>query len=237
MASEIKQDLILSGFVPTVEKCKWVPVQSIQFLGANTNSKECHLTVSEARVEKALKGLTDIEADLKSKGKVFVKKVASFVGQIISISIVIGHVSLIMTKSLSVDICKASTCFSMIILSDESKEQLKIWQQNIRYLNCKRMFGANRCSKIIYRDASSSGYAGFQVSTINKVVHGMWSPDETVKSSTWRELSAVYRVLRSLVVTIKNSKVKWYSDNAAVCFEGINENAFTANCVRYILKE
>ena len=55
------------------------------------------------------------------------------------------------------------------------------------------------------------------ISTINKVVHGMWSPDETVKSSTWKEISAVYRLLRSLVDTIKNSKVKWYSDNASVC--------------------
>ena len=88
-------------------------------------------------------------------------------------SIVIGHVSLIMTKSLSFDICKDSTWFSVIIVFDESEEQLKSWQQNIIHLNCKRRFCANRCSKIIYSDASSSGYAGFQVSTINKVVHGM----------------------------------------------------------------
>ena len=39
-------------------------------------------------------------------------------------AIVIGHVALIMTKSLSVDICKAITWFSLIKLSDESKEQL-----------------------------------------------------------------------------------------------------------------
>ena len=134
----------------------------------------------------------------------------------------------------------------MIILSDESKEQLKFWQQNIRHLNCKRMFCANRCSKIIYSDARSSGYAGFQVSTINKVVHGMWSPDETVKSSTWRELSVVYGVLRSLVGTIKNSKVKWYSDNAAVCsmvskesmklhLQQIAYDIFSV-CVRYSIK-
>ena len=124
------------------------------------------MTVSEARVEKALKGLSDIDADLRSKGNVFV------------------HFSLMITKSLSVDICKASTWFSVIILSEENKEQLKFWQQKIRHLNCKRMMCGNSYSKIIYSEASSSGYAGFQVSTINKVVHGMWSQDETVKSST-----------------------------------------------------
>ena len=132
-------------------------------------------------------------------------------------AIVIGHVALIMTKSLSVDIYKASTWFSLIILSDESKEQLNFWQQNIRSINRKKMFCINKCSKMIFSDASASGFAGFQVSTVNKVVHGIWSPDEMVKSSTWRELFAVYKVSRSLVDSIKNSKVKWYSDNAAVC--------------------
>ena len=84
-------------------------------------------------------------------------------------------------------------------------------------MNRKKLFYINTCSKMIFRDANASGFAGFQVSTLNKVVHGIWSPDEMVKISTWGELFAVYKVLRSLVDTIKNSKVKWYSDNAAVC--------------------
>ena len=52
---------------------------------------------------------------------------------------------------------------------------------------------------------------------LNGVSHGMWAPEEVSKSSTWRELSAVHRVLQSFAKSLRNSKVKWYSDNAAVC--------------------
>ena len=217
MALDIKQDLILSGFVPKVEKCLWVPVQSLRFLGANIDSRESYLTIPENRIEKTLNTLAEIKRDVESREKVFVRKIASFVGQIISMAIVIGNVSLIMTKSLSYDIKEANTWFSCIILSEESKVQLEFWQENIKHLNCKRMFSVHSFSKIIFSDASSTGLAGYQVAILNGVSHGMWAPDEVLKSSTWRELSAVHRVLHSFAKSLRNSKVKWYSDNAAVC--------------------
>ena len=210
-----------------------MPVQSLQFLGSNIDSKECQLTIPETRIEKVLKVLNEINSDLKARGKVFVKKVASFVGHIISMTIVIGHISPIMTKSLSVDITKVNTWCSCIILSEESKEQLKFWQQNIRYLNCKKMFSVSSFSQIIYSDASATGYAGYQIYTLNKAVHGMWSPDEIVKSSTWRELSAVYRVLRSLVDSLKYSTVK--CGHLLYCFKRIDEKTFTRDSVTYFL--
>ena len=37
---EIKQDLILSGFVPKFEKSLWGPVQSLRLVGANIDSRE-----------------------------------------------------------------------------------------------------------------------------------------------------------------------------------------------------
>ena len=132
-------------------------------------------------------------------------------------AIVIGNVSLIMTKSLSYDIKEDNTWFSCIILSKESKVQLEFWQENIKLLNCKRMFSVHSFSKIIFSDASSTGFAGYQVAMFNVVSHGMWAPDEVLKRSTWRELSAVHRVLQSFAKSLRNSKVKWYSDNAAVC--------------------
>ena len=122
-----------------------------------------------------------------------------------------------MTKSLSYDIKDANTWFSCIILSEESEVQLEFWQENIKHLNFKRMFSVHSFSKIIFSDASSTGFAGYQVAMLNGVSHGMWAPVEVLKSSTWRELSAVHRVLHSFAKSLHNSKVKWYSDNAAVC--------------------
>ena len=69
------------------------------------------------------------------------------------------------------------------------------------------MFCIIKCSTMIFSDASASGFAGFQVSTLNKIVDGIWSPDEMVKSSTWRELFAFDKVLRSSVDSIKTGRL------------------------------
>ena len=37
-----------------------------------------------------------------------------------------------------------------------------------------------------------------------------------VKSSTWRELCAVFRVLRSLIHLLSNQRVKWFTDNTNI---------------------
>ena len=46
--------------------------------------------------------------------------------------------------------------------------------------------------------------------------YGQWSPEEAIQSSTWRELSAVYRVLHSMAAKLRNSRVRWFTDNQNV---------------------
>ena len=64
----------------------------------------------------------------------------------------------------------------------------------------------------MYSDTSGTGFTGYEVGTINGVSHGTWSAEEAVKSSTWRELCAVFRVLRSLVHALSNQRLKWFTD-------------------------
>ena len=45
-----------------------------------------------------------------------------------------------------------------------------------------------------FSDASCSDYAGYEVNMIKGVSHGMWSEEEDLKSSEWKELVAVIRV-------------------------------------------
>ena len=54
------------------------------------------------------------------------------------------------------------------------------------------------------------------MSTVNGIAHGQWTAEESVQSSTWPELVAVYRVLRSLCHILSMHKVKRYSDNQAI---------------------
>ena len=77
------------------------------------------------------------------------------------------------------------------------------------------MFSAG-VTRVVYSDASSTGYGGYTVELGPEYAHGQWSADDLVLSSTWRELKAVYNVLQSFAPKLKGHAVKWFSDNQAV---------------------
>ena len=60
---------------------------------------------------------------------------------------------------------------------------------------------APRQSRIVYTDA---GYGGYTVEHGLHVAQGSWLPKEAAKSSTWRELVAVLRVLVSIAPKLQN---------------------------------
>lgn len=216
MSIEIKQDLLFSGFIPNAEKSVWSPVQILPFLGTLLNSYDGQLSIPDTRLSKVKSTISNILADLKVHRRVGVRKLASLVGQIISMSVVIGHVSQIMTRCLSIDIVRAFSWDSYIGLSQESLYQMEFWQSTIDSINSKNIFESYRCTKVVYSDASSTGFAGYIVTAADDISHGSWSAEESLKSSTWRELVAVLRVIKSLVHLLVNHRVKWFTDNQGV---------------------
>jgi ribonuclease HI len=70
--------------------------------------------------------------------------------------------------------------------------------------------------KIVCTEASSFACAGFTVETYTRVVHKMWSSEEALKSSTYRELKAVLLALFSLQEVFQNRLVNIYTDNQNV---------------------
>ena len=216
VSSEIKNDLLLSGFVPNAEKSIWVPVQILEYLGVVLNSILGIMYIPERRLRKAKDTINELMLAFKEHRRVPVRKLASIVGQIISMSLVLGHVAQIMTKHLSIDIVQAHHWDSYVTISQESFEQLQFWRDNIELTNSRNVFESHTCSKVVYSDASHTGFSGYEISTINGISHGVWNSEEANKSSTWRELEAVYRVLCSLGHILAHKRVKWFSDNQGV---------------------
>jgi hypothetical protein len=131
-------------------------------------------------------------------------------------SVVLGNISLIMTKFLSIDIAAAPHWDYYIKISQESKEQINFWYNELESLNYKRLFVQPSSTRVVYSDASSYAFGGYEVNTPHSIAHGTWSPDETSRSSTWRELTAVVRVLKSLAHVLRGNRVKWFTDNQSV---------------------
>ena len=68
----------------------------------------------------------------------------------------------------------------------------------------------------MYSDASDTGFGGYMVEHGPSTAFGQWSPEEAAQSSTWRELTAVYRVLHSMAAKLRDSHVRWFTDNQNV---------------------
>ena len=74
--------------------------------------------------------------------------------------------------------------------------------------------------RVAYTDASNTGYAGYTVQHGCHIAHGLWLPEEAVKSSTWQEIQAICMVLEALKSKLSNERVQWFTDNQNVASVG-----------------
>ena len=215
-AGEVKSDLIRSGFVPKADKSLWEPTRCLVWLGTYINTESGYYKIPDNRIDKLLHTLRDIQSCLDTRKTVFVRKVASFVGQVISMYPVIGNIAYLMTKHLTIDINASLSWFSYIKLSDASLEQLVFWRDSVKNINIKHFTTDESCQRVVYSDASDTGFGGYIVETPVNIAHGMWLVSESRESSTWKELTAVKKVLLSLIHLLADNNIKWFTDNQNV---------------------
>ena len=68
-------------------------------------------------------------------------------------------------------------------------------------------------SSLVYCDTSHRVTGSFIVNCKDSIFHSAWSNEEKGKSSTFRELKAVFLALRVFQETVANRSVKWFSDS------------------------
>ncbi len=68
---------------------------------------------------------------------------------------------------------------------------------------------------MVYSDASSTAGAAFMVK-VNGSEFTRWNTEESVRSSTWRELIAVEVALDTYWHILYENNVKWYTDSTNV---------------------
>lgn len=215
-AIQVKADLLASGFVPKADKSLWEPVQRLVFLGVDIDTMLGILSIPDYRIVKARSCLRDLLSVVDRGQTVHVRKVAKFVGHIISMSIVMGNITQLMTRSLSLQIATSKTWNEKFSLGNDSVVQLRFWLDRLDGLNSCEIRYSPQCNRIVYSDASSLGYGGYCVESPCGVSQGLWSCSESTKSSTWRELKAVYRVMCALFNSVAGQRVKWFTDNQSV---------------------
>lgn len=147
---------------------------------------------------------------------VHVRRLASCVGQIISMSLAIGPVARLRTRALYGVINSRHSWADRLPLPAAAQEELVFWKSCLAQFNGQPIWFSPGATQVVYSDASSSGYGGHAVEVGPRVAHGQWSAYEATLSSTWRELKAVFMVLCSLAPKLAGNKVKWFTDNMNV---------------------
>ena len=99
---------------------------------------------------------------------------------------------------------------TVLLLSQEAICELQFWKDNVNTLNKAKIAPRVECSRIIYSDASNTGFGGYIVNVADTVSHGLWDNSESQKSSAWRELKAVELILNSLSHELVNRRVKFH---------------------------
>ena len=70
--------------------------------------------------------------------------------------------------------------------------------------------------RVVYSDASDTGYGGYCVEHGCHITTGKWQGDEVQQSSTCRELRAVHMTLDFSGPRLKNHRVRLFTDNQNV---------------------
>ena len=165
-------------------------VQAIVWLGYTIDTHNNTIAATERRICK-LNICLDKLLNL-GQGYTPVKKLASVVGQIISLQTAAGNIVQLMTRSAYSLINSCNNWHKTVCLDSATKTELLFWRNNITELNSKVMWDDNIIScVIVYSDASAHA-CGAILNINDKVFHTSWSDDKRTKSSPWRELQTVF---------------------------------------------
>ena len=146
----------------------------------------------------------DIFVALEESRFVHVKRIASIVGPIVSLSPSCGTVSQIMTRYLHFIVNSRHSWNSSLFVHDQGKNELLFSRHDLKALNGV-LFWPVPCvlSVVVSSDASANGCTAFIHGT-DLVFQRNWSLDESEKSFTWKELAAIKFSIEALVLACPN---------------------------------
>ena len=210
ISKHVRVDLLKAGLVYNIEKINWDPTTRIEWLGMIWDTKTGILQVLDRRIDKLKKTMSEIQL----LQIVSIRKLHSFVGQIISLSPVSGNITRLMTRHCQIQIAKATEEDEMINLDVQCKSELSFWKENLNQLNKCKVFETHNVNKIICCDASATGSGAIICNDIH-IAHKLCTEIETMQSSTWRELNTIQFTIKSFIPIIADSQLKIFTDSQA----------------------
>jgi len=210
ISENIQKDLNSAGLTINSKKSILTPSKTGKWLGFLIDTEKESFSVP---VEKVLKLKTLICLTL-SKNFATAREISKIAGTIISMGIAIGPASRLFTRNFYKFVDDQELWDKKSILNEEVINELKFWKDNFDNFNGFRIKPNHLTTKVIYSDASNSGYGGYILQRLGNIVSkGNFTEKQREKSSTYRELLAVRNILESFKEILANEAVIWHSDN------------------------
>ena len=132
-----RESLLDLGFLLANEKCQWVPVQQVTWLGYFIDMIINKIYVTEERIQRLEMAIDSVlyQTDRDRYSLIHVRALASVVGQIISLQNVIGKKVSLKTRQMYRCILSRASWNAPVIVSEEAKAELIFWRRNARDLN------------------------------------------------------------------------------------------------------
>ena len=214
MSNQLLTTLLRAGFLPNYDKSIFVPTHILDWLGFTWKLKDGIHEVPSKKINK----IHDSVNVVLLKKSVTARTLASLVCKIISLIPALGTVCQLMTRHCCMAICVREGWDVNFVLSDTVESELEFWSKTCPNLPFKLISPIERKpERIVFSDASSFAGAGFiELNGEHTIVHSMWKDEELDKSSTWREMQAIFYILHSLYEFLSKKLVKIYTDNQNV---------------------
>ena len=91
-----------------------------------------------------------------------VSYVASITGKIISMSLALGTIAMLQTRSLYALINSRNSWCQKLKLSPEATNELQFWKEKLKHFNGQNIWHSPSAVRLVYSDASSTGCEGIQ---------------------------------------------------------------------------
>lgn len=153
---------------------------------------------------------------VKNSESVPARCLASLIGKIMSKALALGPITRLMTHSLYAVLNNKVAWCQRLVLTSEAEKELSFWLHEIKNFNGQHIWSRPSAVRVVYSDASTIEYGGYNVEHGDMVANGQWSVEDSKRSSTWRELKAVRLVLESFQSKLENERVRWFTDNENV---------------------
>uniref|UniRef100_A0A1X7VUB7 CCHC-type domain-containing protein n=1 Tax=Amphimedon queenslandica TaxID=400682 RepID=A0A1X7VUB7_AMPQE len=205
----VEEIITKAGLVINREKSKFTPSKQAAWLGFDID-----LALGEIRVSRdKLHTLKILLHSINEETLIPVRVIASIVGKIISMSLVLGDIARLRTRCLYSVILSRSSWSDHVMIMPEARDELSFRVNNIDSFNGRKVWRAPAAVPVVYSDASDTGFGSYTVAHGDDIAHGQWTPLESHKSSTWRELRAVTLTLGAFAPRLSDHRVRWFSDN------------------------